>query len=332
MRRFPYEEISFSASGWLYIFQLGVLHYLQQHFDMKHVKVYGTSGGAIVGCSLCCQYDNLRLASEVIKAKQIQSDNFRKMIEIAHNGCDRICPNDAHKMCNKRLTIFCSEIYKGVLLKSINYNSYNKRQDVVNVLKATCCLPFFNGKMSYLYDNKWLIDGVFTCAHYNNKNDNCLMVSHRRNCRCGCYKSPKRTIMPEFDIPRRFSIFPVSEEFLKLLFYHGYTVAVKHFKQYHYETLNINNNVNVLNLISQTNFESINHEHLSIIVKNSGKIRKKLQQIIQDSEEQFYDTICAPIKYVVVSVYICIFIALVMLMNILLEVLEFIAHIVFIRY
>lgn len=57
-----------------------------------------------------------------------------------------------------------------------------------------------------------------------------------------------------------------------------------------------------------------------------------INQNVQDSEEQFYDTIRAPIKYAVVSVYICIFIAFVMLMNILLEVLEFIAHIVFIRY
>ena len=69
MRRFPYEEISFSASGWLYIFQLGVLHYLQQHFDMKHVKVYGTSGGAIVGCSLCCNYNN-HVSHDLYSVKQ----------------------------------------------------------------------------------------------------------------------------------------------------------------------------------------------------------------------------------------------------------------------
>jgi hypothetical protein len=277
MKEFPFKEISFSASGWLYIFQLGVLHYLQNHYDMKDVKVYGTSAGAIVGCSLCCDYDNLRLAAEVIQAKQIQSRDFTKMIELAHAGCDRICPTDAHIKCNERLTIACTEIHNGVFMKAVTYNTYRYRQDVVDILKATSFLPFLGGFTPYVYNKKWLIDGVFTIPHQNPDNRSCLMVSHRRNCSCGCFKDPSRAIIPEFNIPKQFSIFPVSEEFLKLMFYHGYIVAYKFFNDCHIESKSLK----TIDDLKNTSFEDVSKIHFDTAIKNQELIRNELEETIR---------------------------------------------------
>eukprot|EP00965_Chrysotila_dentata_P151618 5011135-Pleurochrysis_carterae.AAC.2 len=66
-RASPAERITFSfdSSGWLYVYHLGVAHFLQQRLlpglDPELTAFSGSSGGALVAAALCANIDVLEL-------------------------------------------------------------------------------------------------------------------------------------------------------------------------------------------------------------------------------------------------------------------------------
>jgi hypothetical protein len=105
----PIGHVSLSACGWLYMFHAGVVAYLQDNWDPKNVRVYGTSAGAIVGCSLCCDFPTRRLGEEIVRAHHVKraEHDFLLMVPLAERATDDLCPHDAHSRCTDRLTV-CS--------------------------------------------------------------------------------------------------------------------------------------------------------------------------------------------------------------------------------
>merc|ERR1712157_50785 len=68
LARTPGLSFSFSASGWLFVYQLGVAECLQNHGITRnpYVRVAGASGGALTvatmmyGCDMCVLRDEIK--------------------------------------------------------------------------------------------------------------------------------------------------------------------------------------------------------------------------------------------------------------------------------
>ena len=56
-KNFPYNEISFRASGWMLVFYFGVIKYIKEKYKIKNINLTGSSGGAISACLLLCDVD-----------------------------------------------------------------------------------------------------------------------------------------------------------------------------------------------------------------------------------------------------------------------------------
>ena len=96
---FPYDHISFSACGWMYMYHFGILQYITEHFDVSQVQTYGTSAGALAACALCCDYPATKIGEEIVEAKKAGQENFLEMVPLVHEATERLCPHDAHLKC-----------------------------------------------------------------------------------------------------------------------------------------------------------------------------------------------------------------------------------------
>ena len=97
---------SFDSSGWLYVYHLGVAHYLQRHvlphLEAERVAFSGSSGGALVAAALAGGIDIEQLAHHVIGCHGRCRFNPFRMLPAAEEAIAKYMPPDGHLMANGR--------------------------------------------------------------------------------------------------------------------------------------------------------------------------------------------------------------------------------------
>jgi hypothetical protein len=229
-KRFPYDEISFRASGWMLAFYFGVIKYIKEKYKLKNIHLTGSSGGAIAACALLCNID-LDHTIEML-------DNINNQNKIhPFNLCDFVKDQIevyVQKICNKKinrntLNIACTQIDKNGYKTEI-FNQFNSLMDISNYLKASCHMPLVGGITPYRYNNKLLFDSIITDSHPNITTD-CLKVSWTKKCECGCEKTLD-VIRPYENLPLIWCLSP-PKEVIKDLYTHGYYQAKLFFENVH---------------------------------------------------------------------------------------------------
>lgn len=219
-------ELSFNASGWLYVFQMGVIHYLQENIDLSNVKLVGTSAGAAAAAAICCDFPANNAAEEMCQQEVVARRDFKSMVPLMKEGLDRLTPFDAAEKCNDRLGIVCTE-WVSVFppaFKTVEISSFSSRRDVVEALSATAHVPILGGYGPHIYRSRWLYDGLFTDTHPRSQAADVFKISWTPDCSCGCTAgSNPRLICPGVLMPLRWCMLPPDDRTLRLIFYHGYT-------------------------------------------------------------------------------------------------------------
>ena len=217
----PFSEISFHSSGWMQIFQCGVSKYIQENMKYDECKLVGTSGGALIACSLCCDLPMDDIFDEMIKTRKIYNNNIFKMCHYTKKIIEKMLPEKCIDLIKKRLTIVCSKLedYDFIPLYMDNFHTYT---DVLKYLHATIHVPIIDGCTPYEIDNLMLYDGMMSDSHPQ-LTDNCLHVTWDNS------GSRENAIVPEFEIPHYWCALPPDENTLKLLYFHGYYQAKKFF-------------------------------------------------------------------------------------------------------
>jgi len=218
---FPYKEMSFASSGWMQIFQCGVGKYIQENFQYEECEIVGTSGGALIGCSLCCGISMDTIFDEMIITRKFYNNNIFMMCNYTKVNIQKMLPDNCIALIKNRLTIVCSKIHDFAMIP-LYTNSFQTRDDLLKYLYATIHIPLMDGCLPHEIDNQLLYDGLLTDSYPQVLHD-CLHVNWDRT-----YRSEK-LINPEIKIPLYWCIFPPSERVLLLLYRHGYYQAQKHF-------------------------------------------------------------------------------------------------------
>jgi len=224
---FPYKEISFHSSGWMQIFQFGVAKYIQTHYSTKDCIFTGTSGGALVACTLCCDIDPELIKEIITKGRKSHWNVFRNCL-FANETIDTILPKTCLEQVQNRLVVACSKV-NGFGLDTKHFQNFKSYEDVANTLKAAVHIPLLDGCFPVQVDSEWIYDGMFTDTHPQTRNS-CLKVTWDMNCQCGCTKKQtNNTIVADVVIPFDWCIFPPNDTILLALYEHGYYQAKKFF-------------------------------------------------------------------------------------------------------
>jgi hypothetical protein len=240
--KLPFSGLSFHASGWMQIYQGGVAKYIQENYHLDDCKMVGTSGGALVACTLCCDIPMDLACKEILEVRKVNRyNNVFLMCDHTKQIVKKMLPLNCIELIKNRLTIVCSKV-ENMSLVPAYANSYETYTDVLNYLCATVHIPIFDGVLPQITDNQYLYDGMMTDSH-SGILDPCLKVTWDTNCYCGCTKQDD-TICPEMKIPYLWCFFPPDERILELLYYHGYYSAQKFFKrQISQEDINLSENI-----------------------------------------------------------------------------------------
>ncbi|KAG7380705.1 hypothetical protein PHYBOEH_011336 [Phytophthora boehmeriae] len=169
-------EIAFSASAGVFVYQMGVAAYLQDHFDLSSCHFSGCSGGSWAAALLASETP-VRKAWSIIKETQAEVIKAPKW----YSGYGRYAAivkqtllklwrddEDIHKRVEqRRLTI---AVTKFPSMKAEKHTSWDSLDDLTGSIMASSLVPFaLSGKPCITHRGQWYVDGAFT----NFKGVNC---------------------------------------------------------------------------------------------------------------------------------------------------------------
>jgi len=245
----PFSEISFHSSGWMKIFEYGVSKYIQENYDTTDSEMIGTSAGALVACSLCCDIPIDIIYNEIIETRNKSSNPF-SMCKNAKQSIKKFLPKNCVELIKNRLTIVCCKLTANGFVRKA-YQNFKTYTEVVKYLNATVHLPILDG----ILPEDGLYDGMFIDSHPQ-KQESCLKITWDKKCYCGCTKQ-NNSIFPDVQIPVHWLLIPPNEYILSLLYEHGYYCAKKYFLKNSNEDDILNNQI-ILELNQKIESNNVN--------------------------------------------------------------------------
>ena len=158
------RNISFSGSGFLCVFHLGVASALmEKNIISKESKFAGASGGALVAAALGC---NLSIGSTLEKLLSIAAE-CRKNGTVGHvgkplmNELHLMIPANGAELCNSRVKVAVSRIWPKAQ-SPVLVDHFDNREDLILALKSSCCIPYYlDRSMSVKWREGLYVDGGF---------------------------------------------------------------------------------------------------------------------------------------------------------------------------
>lgn len=172
------RSISFEAAGFNVVYYIGVLHFLDTHRALLHPKyvALGCSSGSMIAVLLCCRVP-LHTIMHMIEPMLQHSRKYRDFWRSAPKfiqGLQKILPDDAYKRCTNRCSIAYSQLYLdwgGLHYRPVRKSVFESNEELLRVMRASCCVPFVTDVLPPWVDNAYGVDGVFT--------DSLPIIDHR---------------------------------------------------------------------------------------------------------------------------------------------------------
>ncbi|XP_071762408.2 1-acylglycerol-3-phosphate O-acyltransferase Pnpla3 [Centroberyx gerrardi] len=162
-------SISFSGSGFLATYQLGVAECLLNHapWILRTAPfVLGASAGSLVAAAVVCEMSIIHIRDEMLHfAKQMKAFTFGPLnpsINVFHwleVILQKHLPSDAHRLANGRLAVAMTRLPDG---KNTVMCEFQSKEDVVQALLCSCFVPGYCGVLPPSFKGVHYVDGGFT--------------------------------------------------------------------------------------------------------------------------------------------------------------------------
>lgn len=159
-----FKKLFIGGGGSYFFWQVGVLRYLQEHYNVEGVELVGASAGGLLATLTMCRVD---LDKAVEKAHQLSVDYgiYERRLGLAgiwsrivHQWLDELLPNNAADLCRERVSLKMVTVPS---LKAFAVDDWQSRQDLIDGCLASCFIPIFMGpKLFMTYRNIPVIDGA----------------------------------------------------------------------------------------------------------------------------------------------------------------------------
>ncbi|XP_053705680.1 patatin-like phospholipase domain-containing protein 2 [Synchiropus splendidus] len=163
------SSISFSGSGFLATYQLGVAQCLQSQAPwilQSAPCVLGASAGSLVAAAVVCQMSLPMIRDEMLNfAREMKAFTFGPLnpsINIFH-WLEKILvqhlPHDAHQLASGRLVVGLTRMTDG---EHVQVSDYRSKEDVIQALLCSCYVPGYCGLQPPSFRGEHYVDGGFT--------------------------------------------------------------------------------------------------------------------------------------------------------------------------
>lgn len=165
----PPVEISFSASGGAFVYQMGVAAYIQDHFDLSACHFSGCSGGSWAATLLAAE-TSVHKAWQTIRETQARLvkrphwysgyGQYSTIIAETIKALWRDDPAVFKRVTGKNLSI---AVTKFPSMTPEKHTSWESLDDLTKSILASCLIPFaLTGKPCISHRGAWYVDGCLT--------------------------------------------------------------------------------------------------------------------------------------------------------------------------
>lgn len=161
-------HLSFSGGGFLGIYHVGVAMAFRDfapHIAKR--KVLGTSSGALAAMCLVSDFPMDKAINNIVKmAKHCRSLSLGPLhpkfniFDIMRDDLESYMPEDAHIRSSGKLFV---TVTNALTLKSEIIANFDSREELIDVLMASCFIPYFLGFVPPKVKNTRYIDGGISC-------------------------------------------------------------------------------------------------------------------------------------------------------------------------
>ncbi|XP_026223378.1 patatin-like phospholipase domain-containing protein 2 [Anabas testudineus] len=163
------QSISFSGSGFMATYQLGVAQCFLNHAPWivrTAPCVLGASAGSLVAAAVVCEISLIMIRDEMLQfARQMKAfalGPFNPSINVLHwleYVLPKYLPSDAHRMASGRLAVTMTRLTDG---KHIVMSEFQSKEDVVQALLCSCFVPGYCGTHPPSFKGVYYMDGGFS--------------------------------------------------------------------------------------------------------------------------------------------------------------------------
>uniref|UniRef100_A0A8C5JR71 Patatin like phospholipase domain containing 1 n=1 Tax=Junco hyemalis TaxID=40217 RepID=A0A8C5JR71_JUNHY len=162
-------SLSFSGSGFLALYQVGVVQSLLElapELLKSACKVYGSSAGSIIAAAVVCGIglDDLKefffaMAAEVRKTILGPLSPKCSLLANLKTVLQRMLPEDSYLLASGRLHISLTRVVDG---QNVMASEFSSKEELIQALLCSCFLPIYCGFIPPSYRGVRYVDGGFT--------------------------------------------------------------------------------------------------------------------------------------------------------------------------
>ncbi|XP_068774170.1 omega-hydroxyceramide transacylase isoform X2 [Struthio camelus] len=162
-------SLSFSGSGFLVLYQVGVVQSLLElapELLRSACKVYGSSAGSLIAAAVVCgtNLDDLKefffaSAKEVRKTILGPLSPRCSLLANIKAVLQRMLPENSHQVASGRLHISLTRVVDG---QNVMVSEFSSKEELIQALLCSCFLPIYCGFIPPSYRGVRYIDGGFT--------------------------------------------------------------------------------------------------------------------------------------------------------------------------
>ncbi|KAL7859546.1 hypothetical protein SRHO_G00146930 [Serrasalmus rhombeus] len=154
-------SVSFSGSGYLATYQLGVVQALRDNAPwvlLRAPRFYGASAGSLVAAAVACGADIGHVREEILALTRGHTFGFPQFNKL-ERALRRTLPRNAHQLASGRLHVSMTRISDG---HNILVSEFHSREDLIRALLCSCFVPLFCGMIPPSYKGVHYMDGGLT--------------------------------------------------------------------------------------------------------------------------------------------------------------------------
>ncbi|NXC18021.1 PLPL1 protein, partial [Corythaeola cristata] len=162
-------SLSFSGSGFLALYQVGVVQSLLEFAPellKSACKVYGSSAGSLIAAAVVCgiSLDDLKefffaMAKEARKTTLGPLSPKCSLLACIKAVLQRMLPEDSYQLASGRLHISLTRVVDG---QNVIASEFSSKEELIQALLCSCFLPIYCGFIPPSYRGVRYIDGGFT--------------------------------------------------------------------------------------------------------------------------------------------------------------------------
>lgn len=219
-------SFSFDSSGWCYFYHFGVALWIQENFKTEiargDLQFSGSSGGALVACSLAAGLDIPAVVDSVLHRTWLRARHQPWHIpDEVGIALEQHLKKNVHQQISNRLQVLATRaVPRPPFLMGEVISDFKSKAHVIDALQASSHMPLIFG-FGHCMNGARYFDGLLW--------PNCFVpwrsfAPSQRVCRVSAFSAPGSDIGPRWHAmpPFWWPVFPPSQEALEGLMWAGY--------------------------------------------------------------------------------------------------------------